>query len=526
MKSKFILSLLILLSIYSWSFGQLKSGMSDPDTLISKPTEISETEPALEEAINPEKYIVGPGDIISIVLWDEYQTNYSLKVTAEGTILIPRISTLFVAGKSLEEVKSQVSEAVLKKHKNIEVTVSLVNLRRFKVSVTGAIENPGIYSAYANERASEIIKRAGVELHNSSTRNIILKRKDGSEKKIDILRFLRTGQNDRNPYLLDGDIIYVPFRENFIYTCGIYGAVKEPGEYEYVEGDSLLDLINLAGGLTTDADLSSAEIVRFGPDNKSTQTIKKDLTPLFSAGPRGEDIPLLPDDRVIIRTIPDFRKKKQVTLIGEVLRPGVYVINEGETKITDLIELAGGFTQVASLEEAEMNRKYNSEEPDLEYERLKKIPVGDMKSYEYEYFKSKSREIPGRVSIDFVKLFEGKDQKYDILLTDGDMVFVPKKSLVVKVLGKVVNPGYLAYEPGKDYLYYINKAGGFSWRADQGKIKLIKVVTGAWVNPDKNLEPGDVIWIPEKPERHMIRDILTATGAVSAVYIAIKAAVK
>jgi polysaccharide export outer membrane protein len=526
MRPKFILGLLILLSSYSWSFGQLLSGMNDSDTLISKPAEIPETEPALEEAVDPEEYIVGPGDVISIVLGDEFQTNYSLKVTADGMILIPRINTLFITGKSLEEVKSLVREAVLKKHKNIEVTVSLVNLRRFKVSVTGAVENPGTYSGFANERVSEIIKRAGGGLQNSSARNIILRRKDGSEKRVDILKFLRAGQNDRNPYLLDGDIIWVPFRENLIHTCGIYGAVKEPGEYEYSEGDSLVDLINLAGGLTTDADLSSAEIVRFGPDNKNTQTINKDLTSLFSAGPRGEDIPLLPDDRVFIRAIPDFRKKKQVTLKGEVLRPGVYVINEGETKITDLIELAGGFTQEASLEEAEMNRKYSNEEPDLEYERLKKIPVADMKSYEYEYFKSKSREIQGRVSIDFVKLFEGKDQKYDILLTDGDMVYVPKKSLVVKVLGKVVNPGYLAYEPGKDYLYYINKAGGFSWRADKGKIKLIKVVTGEWVKPDKNLQPGDVIWVPEKPERHTIRDILTATGAVSAVYIAIKAALK
>jgi len=51
-------------------------------------------------------------------------------------------------------------------------------------------------------------------------------------------------------------------------------------------------------------------------------------------------------------------------------------------------------------------------------------------------------------------------------------------------------------------------------------------VTGAWVKPDKNLEPGDVIWIPEKPERHTIRNILTATGAVSTIYVVIKAAFK
>jgi len=141
-------------------------------------------------------------------------------------------------------------------------------------------------------------------------------------------------------------------------------------------------------------------------------------------------------------------------------------------------------------------------------------------------FKAKSREIQGRVSIDFVRLFKGKEQKSDLLLADGDMVFVPKRSLMVRVLGKVVNPGFLAYEPGKDYLYYINQVGGFSWGADKGKIKLIKVVTGEWVKPDKNLQPGDVIWVPEKPEGHTLRNILTATGALSAVYLGIKAVFK
>jgi len=523
MRSKFFLGFLLLLSIYSWSLAQFPGGADYQDALISMPKEV------YVEAVDPKEYIVGPGDILFIVLWDELQINHSLKITPEGTILIPRIGSLMVSGKSLEEVKSQVKEAVLKKYKNIEVTVTLLNLRRFKVSVTGAVKNPGIYSAYANERISEIIEKAGKGLENSSTRNIILRRKDSSEEKIDVLRFLKTGKDDRNPYALDGDIIYIPLKDTSIYICGIYGAVKDPGEYEYFEGDSLLDLIGLAGGLTADADLSLAEIIRFSSDNKHTQTLKKDLNPLFTVDRREKDIYLLPDDRVFIRSIPEFREKKQVIIRGEVLYPGVYAINEGEIKLTDLIQMAGGFTENASLVEAEMIRAPGSQVMDLEYERLKKIPVADMKSYEYEYFKTKSREKPGRVSIDFVRLFRGKDQKEDILLKDGDQIFIPKKSLVVKVSGNVVNRGFLTYEPGKDHLYYIRKAGGFSWRADKGKIKLIKGTTGEWMKPNRNLEPGDIIWVPEKPERNYwntFKDVLTVVGSLATIYLVIDNATK
>ncbi|MCJ7458552.1 MAG: SLBB domain-containing protein [candidate division Zixibacteria bacterium] len=528
MRAKLILSLLLLTSIYSITFAQYRMETFNRDTLISRQTELPAGEQTLEQAIDPKEYVIGPGDVLSIVLWDEFQTTYNLKVTPEGEILIPRVGSLLVSGKTLEEVKSGVKEEVLKKYRNIEITVSLLNLRKFKVSVTGAVVSPGVYSAYANERVSEIIQRAGRVLPNSTTRNIILKRNDGSQKKIDILRFLKTGDNERNPYVLDGDIIYVPLKDIAMYY-GIYGAVKDPGEYEYSEDDSLLDLINLAGGLEPDADLSKTEIVRFASDNKNTQTFKEDLTPLFIAGNRGKNIPLIPGDRFFIRSTPDFKEKKQVNINGEVLYPGVYAIEEGKTRLLDLISLAGGFTEEASLEEAEMIREYIPEKPDLEYERLKKIPVADMKSYEYEYFKTKSRERPGRASIDFVKLFKGGDPEENILLIDKDEVFIPRKNLAVKVTGSVVNPGFLSYEPGKDYSYYIKKAGGFSWRASTGKVKLIKSTTGEWKKPDRSIEPGDVIWVPEKSEKSFLstfKDVITVISSAATLYLVINNATK
>ena len=523
MRTELILSFLLLTGIYSLASAQYEINSFSRDTLLFRQSELPAGEQTLEQAVDPKEYIIGPGDVLSIVLWDEFQTTYNLRVTPEGEILIPRVGSLPVSGKALEEVKSEVKEEVLKKYRNIEVTVSLLNLRKFKVSVTGAVVNPGVYSAYANERVSEIIQRAGKGLSNSTTRNIILNRNDGSQKKIDILKFLKTGNNEKNPYVLDGDIIYVPLKDTAMYY-GIYGAVKDPGEYEYSADDSLLDLISLAGGLEPDADLSTTEIVRFDSDNKNTRVFKEDLTSFITPENREKNIPLFPGDRVFIRSLPDFKEKKQVEIRGEVLLPGVYAIEEGKTNLTDLVNFAGGFTNEASLAEAEMIRSGNPQVIDLEYERLKKMLVADMKDYEYEYFKTKSREKSGRVSVDFLKLFKGKDQKEDILLKDGDQVFVPKKSLVIKVSGNVISPGLLTYEPGKDYSYYIERAGGYAWRASTGSVKLIKGTTGEWRKPSGVIEPGDIIWVPEKPERHAwntFKDILAVVSSAATIYLVV-----
>lgn len=485
-------------------------------------------EQTLEKTIDPNEYIIGPGDLLTINLWDQY-TTHTLSVTPEGNILIPEVGSVFVSGMSLKEAKKVITDKILKKYKDIDLLVTLVGLRRFKVLVTGAVGVPGIYSVFANARISEIIEKAGGFKDVASQRNIVIKRTDGKEIKVDILKFLLAGDKTKNPYALDGDVICVPVREKKISTYGIYGAVKAPGEFEYVEGDSLLDLITMAFGLTMDANLAQAEIVRFGPDKKTTQSLSIPLKELILDGKREKNVGLLPDDRVFIRSIPEFHQKKQVLISGEVLYPGIYAIEEDKTKLTDLIRMAGGFTKKASLPEAEMIRGKAADVIDLEFERLKKMEVSDMSKTEYEYFKTKAREKPGRVACDFERLFEQKDLSQDVILKNGDIINIPPISLVVKVSGNVINPGLIEYKPGEDYMYYIKKAGGFSWRARKGKVRIIKGLTGEWIKPNKSIkiDPSDIIWIPEKPERDywgFFKDTMIILGNLATVYLVIKTA--
>ncbi|MGB2768889.1 MAG: SLBB domain-containing protein, partial [Candidatus Zixiibacteriota bacterium] len=140
-----------------------------------------------------------------------------------------------------------------------------------------------------------------------------------------------------------------------------------------------------------------------------------------------------------------------------------------------------------------------------------------------------SRENPGRVACDFEKLLADGLKEYDITLKSGDVIRIPPKSMVVNVSGSVVNPGLVPYEPGKDYRYYIARAGGFSWKARQNKIMVIKGQTGERMRPStrRKIDPGDTILVPERPERDywkLFRDTILVLGNVATIYLVIQQA--
>jgi protein involved in polysaccharide export with SLBB domain len=503
---------------------------------------------ALDEPIDPKTYRLGPGDRLTIFMWGGIQAQYDLTITPEGKLLFPNIGPIDVSGLYLFEVKSRIEKMVLKRYQNVQVTSDLTGLRHFRVYVTGAVNYPGVYEANSATRVSEVILKAGGfigeekgidSLQRSTTevkfpqgmashRNIILTHVNGGIDTVDVLIFEQAGDLRYNFKLTDGDEIFVPLREEEVNLYGIFGGVKDPGYFEYSPRDSLKDLISLAHGLSIDAESSTAELVRFNEDGKTTTKTVIALKDILTG--KCPDIHLLPDDRVYIRTIKYYHEKQQILAMGEVKFPGFYAIKPDSTYLTQIIEKAGGFTQLASLTEAEMTRFVSKEVRDREFERLKQMQVGDMSDLEYEYFKVKSREKPGRVSVDFEELFNGRG-KGDIKLRDGDIIYIPRMSEVVVVSGEVANPGIISYHSKYNYLDYIKLTGGYSFRADKKKVRIIKGVTGEWKKAKRNtrLDPGDAILVPEKKKIkyfNVIRDVVIFLGNTATVYLVIREATK
>ncbi|MGQ9853100.1 MAG: SLBB domain-containing protein [Candidatus Oleimicrobiaceae bacterium] len=470
---------------------------------------------ALEEPIDPNTYIVGPSDRITVSIWGSPSVSYELTVTPEGTLLIPTVGEIQVAELPLSVVKERTVAAVRRKYVAGEVTVTLTQPRSVVVTVTGMVIKQGSYTVLATERVDKAIAMANMAmdtvreererqramLQTASTRNILLRRRDGTTSRVDLPRFYATRSSNANPYLLNGDVIMVPRRDLSKDFLSIYGGVTAPGEYEYVEGDRLSDLLLISHGMTPLADSAHVEISRLdSTGNRMVNWVVDGKAVLLG---KAEDIPLKRGDRVFVRERQQERRNYVVEVQGEVRYPGIYPITKESTKLSEVIRSAGGFTEQAFLPGAEIVRTSVSEK-EMDLERLLSsrgyITPVDSAYYNTETNIRLRREV---VAVDFERLFVRGDSAQDITLHEWDLIKVPARKKTVYIFGQVVSPGHVPYEKGRPYEFYIQKAGGYAERARKGDVRIIKGKTKQWLEVGRTeVEAGDSIWVPMKPHRN------------------------
>jgi protein involved in polysaccharide export with SLBB domain len=283
------------------------------------------------------------------------------------------------------------------------------------------------------------------------------------------------------------------------------------------------------------------------------------------AGDTGQNAPLRPYDRLLVKQIPDWRQEKFVKIEGEVRFPGNYAIRKGE-KLSSLIERAGGYKETAYLRGTmftrervrELQQKSILEMADrLERELLagsssvstalsaeeiagKKVEMEQRLKFIDSLRKLKAT---GRMTIYMAHLRLLKGSEYDLELEDRDTLSLPQKNNVVNVVGSVMTQGSYIYADRMNYKDYIELSGGYAGFADTDNVFVLKVDGSArkltsglfnWSSSRnrweiagageeiKTIEPGDTIVVPEKVERiawmRNIRDItqILMNTAVSA----------
>ena len=507
----------------------------DQDTKFKSQALIDQSQgPALEGTIDPDKYFVGPSDKIAVNIWISPPVSFVLTVTPEGTLIMPSVGEVKISDKTLTESKELIIKAIKKKYIANDVSVTLIQPRPIIVTVTGNVLNPALYTLSSIDRADKAIQvanradqRQSVSDLNSildrmSTRNIILKRRDGNSIRVDITKFLATKDDKYDPYLREGDIIIVPRKNPNKNVFGVYGEVNLPGRFEYVEGDSISDALDIAQGCTRLANLDSIEFSRLDPDAKTLKTTILSYTEILKGN--SHNLPLEPGDRIVVKSRLELREDFRVYIDGEVKFPGTYPITKNRTRLTDLIKQAGSFTEYASLKMAEVYRRSVSA-GDILLERLMStrgsISPDDSASYQTETELRIQKEI---VNVDFEKLFLQNDNSLDIILNDGDYIVIPSTKKTIYVFGQILSPGHIPYLKDHDLDYYISKSGGFTDGARKGDVKIIKAKTKQWLDPDEtNLEEGDYIWVPKIPERSFAyyTTVLSQTASILSVVIGI-----
>ena len=557
--------LLLMLGIIPCAAQDLLKLPSLQDLKVSKKaTQLKPEAPELEAPVDEEAYRIGPGDVFSIVIEGKLEEEQQVTVTPEGLVVLPAVGHLEVADLTLREAKEKIRTALVKKFLAKEISITLVQLRTFRVTVSGAVYYPGLVSVTAMTRVSDAIFLAGgvivpptlqtepedprrqapgarkpkiegklteedqnkLEMQIASKRNVLLRRRDGSMLHADLLMYESAGSTEANPYLLDGDVIVVEPAVKQVGEVAIYGAVKTPGVFEHLPGDRVIDVLKLGRGFRLDADSSKIELTRF---EQNGRTVKHFEIALDWSDPAAAaealQTRLEPDDRLFVRSMPNFHRKRTVEIRGEVKYPGEYPLLKSPTYLTEVIEMAGGFTPQAMLNGAYVQRRSMKDREDREFERLDLMLVNEMDKLEKAYYRGRSRELAGLVSTDFAGLFTQGSKELDVVLKDQDLIVIPAIEQTVNVVGQVKNPGLVDFEPGKDAGYYISKTGGFSDMAWKRRVRVKKAGTGVLLSvKETSIEMGDMIFVPERVEKdfwQLFRDIAVITGQLATVALVI-----
>lgn len=474
---------------------------------------------ATEGSIDADEYLIGAGDKLFISISGMQELNYTLSVNHEGAVYIPKIGVVDLQNLTLEKARKKIADSISTYFKNVNVNILLVELRKIKVSLIGDVGKPGIFVFSANARLIDLIINSDGLNPTANFRDILIKSKNNEQLYFDLLPFLRLGDRKNNPLLHEGDIVVITKVDETIF---ISGEVSYPGTYEFKEGETIEELINLSGGLLNKARRDSIEVIRFLDDGFSQYSMYFSFDEI-----RGQNIQLNKYDNILVRKIPRIFENQFVNISGMVKYPGYYKINKDTTTLLDIIKEAGGLRDEASLPEASLIRSSETEiAEDPEFERLKIIPFADMTEDEYDYIKAKSRQRAGRVVVDFFRLLKLNDVSENLILKRGDVINFPEAKNYITLLGQVVNPGNIIFEDVLTVEDYIQLAGGFGWRALEGDVRVIKANTGEWIEADdvEKLEPGDTIWVPEDPPGPKFWDVFTTVLSVIGQLAAVVAA--
>lgn len=391
-----------------------------------------------------------------------------------------------------------------------DVVVVLPIIERYKntATITGAVFRPGSYKIGGSATSVKtLVEQAGGLLEQAITSRAVLHRmkSDRTLQSIAIdLEGIISGTAVDVPLVNEDELIIASAeKQNEDKYLLVAGEVLEPGKYPFAEGATIEDLIINAGGLLETASLENVEVARritSGEKNEDGNQMAEVFSFNLEKGLSVADgcgFELQPYDHVIIHRNPNYQEQKSIIVTGEVKYAGRYVLSSKEQRLTDIINRAGGFTTKAYTGGAQLVRKYSKKEMDL------KVQMVEMASTEEDSLtavKQLAKETY-TIGIDMEKALAEPGSMHDVILMEGDSIYIPMLNNVVKVSGEVLYPNTVTFTKAKKGRYYINQAGGVT---DTGrKSKAYIVYANGQVNTLRKGEilPGCEIVVPSKIEK-------------------------
>ena len=288
-------------------------------------------------------YIVGPGDVLNIYLYNYAEATYTRTVTKDGFIALPEAGIVQVSGRSIEEVRKILIDKLSRFKPGLigtggataqtKLMVTLGAVRNVKVFVTGEVVNPASYSLPSLATSFNALYQAGGPNEIGTFRDVRVVREGKVVAHLDIYDFLTNGKIDGDIRIQDNDNVIVG---TYLKRVEITGQIRRPGIYELKPEEKLSDVIRYAGGFNDKAYRARVKLQRITSSQRKMYDVSEDLFSSFD---------MSTGDSINVETILD-RFENIVTIEGAVMRPGNYSL-ETSPSLKKLIANADGLREDA-----------------------------------------------------------------------------------------------------------------------------------------------------------------------------------
>ena len=486
---------------------------------------VAMSDDAENSSLVPADYLVKPGDQVTVALWGSVDAELTLVVDRSGRITLPRVGTVAVAGVRYGDLPDLLRRRVGQVFKNFELSVSMGQLRGLRVFVTGFARRPGAYAMTSLSTLSLALFKAGGPSAAGTFRRINLRRQGKLLVSYDLYELLAKGDRSGDLVLEADDVVHVGPAG---VQVALIGSVNLPAVFELKSGETVSDLLQLAGGFSPVADRSRLTVERLDerdklriiewplPVSESRTLAQGDVLRAFSA---------------VASPTSQLRHNKRVRVEGEVAQAGTYILPPNST-VDDAVRAAGGLTTAAYLFGTELQREsvriaqqenYDRALRDMETEFARsaanqRVAGADDLASQTARTASTTRLIDrlralrpsGRVVLE---LTPNSTQLPELVLEDGDRVYIPPLQSTVGVFGSVFSVGSYLYGEQRTLGDYLRLAGGPTRGADGGSTFVIRangsVISArqgsSWFGGSSlaglQARPGDTIFVPEETDK-------------------------
>tara|TARA_B100000405_G_scaffold42_1_gene38 strand:+ start:182 stop:1987 length:1806 start_codon:yes stop_codon:yes gene_type:complete len=485
-------------------------------------------------------YSMGPGDKLLVNYYGSDEKTEEVFVNREGIVVLPLLGPVNVTGMTYGEASKYIQDKAKSELIGTQINISIREVRSVGVYVLGEAYKPGKYLLSGLSTVTNALFISGGVNKKGSLRNIQIKRDNKTVATYDFYDFLLKGSLDSEVTLQDGDIIFIPFIENSVIMGG---AFKRPHRYEFKEGETLRDVVELAGGF--DTEVMDGSRIELSTLDRSAST--RSLTYLNLA----EDAKkLIKDGDVLNVSFTSGLTPQSITLTGEVKNPGEYSIRPGET-ILEIINRAGGYTDEAYFQGAVFLRKAVAKSQKEAFARSadqlentivdvitnnagSSISESTLVPLSNLITKLRLEEPPGRMVVDLDTLKLKTDPIANFPVKNRDSLFIPERPSFVSIVGEVLNATTVGFNPDLSVDEYIDLAGGLNDAADRdkifvilpdGKSQLVKrslfssstyILPGSTIVITRDSRPFDAISLTQIITP-ILADLATSAAAIAAI---------